>query len=317
MRNRRIGSARWSGALLCLVMGALLAGCATTPPLSDATRSTLPERQVVDDVPFHGQRDYQCGPAVLAMMLNHAGRPAGVDELIPQVFLPEREGSVQPEMLATVRRHGLIPFVIPGDMDALLQETAAGRPVAVLQNLALSWWPTWHYAVVIGHDLESERLVLHSGETPRMETGMGRFDNTWARSDRWGFVALEPGDLPVTPVGRETAHAISAFEAVQGAEAALPSWRALAERKPDLALGQFGLGNALAAGEARREAARAFRRATEADPDFAAAWLNLGLIQRSLGRTERAREAFRQAASISGPLQERAQEQLDADDQAR
>ncbi|MFO7582479.1 PA2778 family cysteine peptidase, partial [Guyparkeria sp.] len=219
--------------------------------------------------------------------------------------------SVQPEMLATVRRHGLIPFVIPGTMDALLQEAAADRPVAVLQNLSLPWWPAWHYAVVIGYDLDEERLVLHSGETPRMETGMGRFDNTWARSGRWAFVALPPGELPASPVGRETAKAISAFESVQGAETSVPAWRALADREPGLALAQFGLGNALAATGERRDAARAFRRAVEADPEFAAAWLNLGLVLRSLDRTDQANDALRRAAEIPGPLQERAQDRLD------
>lgn len=234
MRMQCIESARWSGVFLFLALVVLLGGCATVPPLSETTRSTLPERHGVDAVPFHGQRDYQCGPATLAMVLAHGGRLASVDELIPQVFLPGREGSVQPEMLAAVRRHGLIPFVIPGRMDAVLREVAADRPVAVLQNLSLPWWPMWHYAVVIGYDLDKERLLLHSGETPRREAGMGRFDATWARSDRWAFIALPPGELPVTPVGRETAKAISAYETVRGAEATLPAWRALTERAPNL-----------------------------------------------------------------------------------
>ncbi|MDG4867955.1 PA2778 family cysteine peptidase [Guyparkeria sp. 1SP6A2] len=311
MCKRRIESARWPGAFLFLVIVALISGCATTPPLSETTRSTLPERHVVDDVPFHGQRDYQCGPATLAMVLAHEGRPASVDELIPQVFLPGREGSVQPEMLATVRRHGLIPFVIPGRMDAVLQEVAADRPVAVLQNLSLPWWPMWHYAVVIGYDLGDERLVLHSGRSPGTVIGMGRFDATWARSDRWAFVALPPGDLPVSPVGRETAKTISTFESVQGAEVTLPAWRALTDRAPALPLAQFGLGNALAATGERREAARAFRRAVEEKPDFAAAWLNLGLVLRSLGRIGEASDALRRAAAIPGPLQQRAKNHLD------
>ncbi len=311
MRNRRIESARLPGAFLFLVIVALLNGCATTPPLSETTRSTLPERHVVDDVPFHGQRDYQCGPATLAMVLAHEGRPASVDELIPQVFLPGREGSVQPEMLATVRRHGLIPFVIPGRMDAVLQEVAADRPVAVLQNLSLPWWPMWHYAVVIGYDVGDELLVLHSGRSPRTVIGMGRFDATWARSDRWAFVALPPGALPVSPIGRETAKAISTFESVQGAEVALPAWQALAGRAPTLPLAQFGLGNALAATGERREAARAFRRAVEEKPDFAAAWLNLGLVLRSLGQIGEASDALRRAAGIPGPLQQRAKNHLD------
>ncbi len=61
-----------------------------------------------------------------------------------------------------------------------------------------------------------------------MDISMGRFDATWARSGRWAFVALTPGELPASAVGREAAEAISAFELVQGAETALPAWQALA-----------------------------------------------------------------------------------------
>ena len=303
--------ARWSGALLFLGIALLLGGCATTPPLSDQARLAIPEHKQIEGVPFHGQRDYQCGPATLAMLLAHAGESVSVDELIPQVFLPKREGSVQPEMLATVRRQGLVPYVIPGRLDTVLQEVAAGRPVAVLQNLSLPWWPMWHYAVVIGYDLDDERLVLHSGQTPRMDVSMARFDATWARADRWAFVALPPGELPVSAVGRETTKAISAFESLQGAEAALPAWQALADREAGLTMAQFGLGNALAATSERREAVRAFRRAVEGDPEFAAAWLNLGLVLRSLDRTDQARDALRRAAELPGPMQERAQQRLE------
>lgn len=302
-------SARWSGALLFLVVLSL-SGCATTPPLSEDLRSAIPDRHVIHEVPFHGQRDYQCGPATLAMLLELQGREVSVDELIPQVFLPGREGSVQPEMLATVRRHGLIPFVIPGRMDAVLEEVAAGRSAAVLQNLALPWWPTWHYAVVVGYDLDQERLLLHSGETPRMDVSMGRFDATWARSDRWAFVALPPGELPESADERAMARAISAFESVQGAGKALPAWRALIDRDDGLALAHFGLGNALAAEGKSREAVESLRRAVEEDPEFAAAWLNLGLVLRSLDRAEEADEALHRAAEIPGPLQERARERL-------
>jgi hypothetical protein len=247
------------------------------------------------------------------MLLEHGGRPASVDELIPQVFLPGREGSVQPEMLAAVRRHGLIPFVIPGRFDALLREVSADHPVAVLQNLSLPWWPAWHYAVVVGYDLGTETLLLHSGETPRRSVGWGRFDATWARSDRWAFVALPPGELPVSPLGRRAAEAVAAFESVQGAEAALPAWQGLAQRAPDLGMAQFGLGNALVAVGRPEASLDPFRRAGESDPGFAAAWLNLGLVLRSLGRSDAANEALRRAAAIAGPLQSRAAALIEAD----
>ena len=87
------------------------------------------------------------------MVLNHQDIETDVEQLIPQVFLPERDGSVQPEMLATVRRYEQLAYPIRGTMDALLGHLAAGDPVVVMQNLSLPIYPMWHYAVAIGYDL--------------------------------------------------------------------------------------------------------------------------------------------------------------------
>ncbi len=106
--NATLRNARLAGVLALALL--VLAGCAGTPQLAETTERELPRRTLLADIPFHGQRDYQCGPASLAMVLNASGVPVEVDTLIPQVFLPGREGSVQPEMLGTVRRHGRIPF---------------------------------------------------------------------------------------------------------------------------------------------------------------------------------------------------------------
>jgi hypothetical protein len=288
----------------------LFAGCAATPQLADATRKEVPERVLLDDVPFHGQRDYQCGPASLAMVLDAEGVVVDVDTLIPQVFLPGREGSVQPEMLATVRRHGRIPFVIEGSLDALLSEIAAGHPVVVMQNLSLPAWPLWHYAVVIGHDLEAEELILHSGMEAERRLSFRRFDATWARSDRWAFVALAPGELPASIVEEAAMEAITDFERVQGAEEALPAWQALVERFPRHAMGQFALGNARHASGDSQGAVMAFESAVVLRPDLAVAWLNLGLLQRKRGEGPQAREALRRAAELPGRWQVPAREAL-------
>ncbi|RTR05366.1 PA2778 family cysteine peptidase [Halomonas nitroreducens] len=299
-------NARIAGVLVIMACLLLLAGCASAPQVSPATREALPDRVKLDDVPFHGQRDYQCGPASLAMVLNAGGRDASVDALIPQVFLPGREGSVQPEMLATVRRQGMVPFRIPGEYDALLEELAAGNPVVVMQNLALPAWPLWHYAVAIGYDLPDESLTLHSGMTPERVVDVARFDATWARSDRWAFVALAPGRLPAS-VGVDAAiRAIADFESAQGNRAALPAWQALAERHPDAAMVQFALGNARHATGDGPGALAAYRAATTADPELAPGWLNLGLLASREGDLQTARQALDRAAALPGPWQARA-----------
>lgn len=307
---RNAGVFLWLGlALLALV---LLSGCASGPSLSSERLANLSaQQQRLTQVPFYPQRDYQCGPATLAMVLEASGKSASVDTLIPQVFLPGREGSVQPEMLSTVRRHGRIPFVIPGDFHALLLELDAGHPVAVMQNLALPAFPMWHYAVAIGYDLPVRQLTLHSGTSRARQTAFDRFDATWARADRWAFVALPPGELPASLAADELLQPISDFEQTAGSRQALPAWRAASRRYPDHAMLRFALGNALHTSEDSAGAIQAFREAVARDPELAEGWLNLGLLLADHAPDE-ARDALERAASLSGPWQQQARLAMDA-----
>ena len=303
-------NARFAGVFLLGLWLFMLVGCASTPRLTESTEQALPQQALIEDVPFHAQREYQCGPASLAMVLNHDGADVAMERLIPQVFLPGREGSVQPEMLATVRRHGRIPYVLDNSFDALLTEIAAGHPVVVMQNLALPAWPMWHYAVAIGYDLEAEEMTVHSGEEAARIESFRRFDATWARSDRWAFVALAPGEMP-SGIGEQHAlQAIAAFEQVQGAEAALPAWEALVARFPDSGMGYFALGNARHAAGDASGAIAAFRASVAHRDDLGVAWLNLGLLLGAQGETGEARQALGRAADLPGQWQPRAREAL-------
>ena len=78
------------------------------------------------------------------------------DELVAQIYLPERKGSLQPEIIAAVRRYDRVPYRIEPALPALLAELRAGRPVLILQNLGLRSLPRWHYAVVIGYSATAD-----------------------------------------------------------------------------------------------------------------------------------------------------------------
>ncbi|MFI0473964.1 PA2778 family cysteine peptidase [Halomonas sp. HMF6819] len=292
------------------VLALWLAGCARSPVLLESTYQNITPRIELVDVPFFAQSEYQCGPASLAMVLNHQGVDIRMETLIREVYLPGREGSLQPEMLASVRRHDLIPYVIRPTLDALLRHLDADEPVVVMQNLALPVYPLWHYAVAIGYDLSNERMLLRSGELERHSLAFSRFDATWARSERWGFVVKAPGELPVDVSARGALDAISAFEALNGAGAALPSWQALVERHPESGLAWFALGNAFYAEGESGSARHAFDAATRADPELGAAWLNLGLLMALDNQNQASQAALRRAARLEGPWQARASELL-------
>ncbi|CAH1044922.1 PA2778 family cysteine peptidase [Halomonas sp. TD01] len=304
-------NARFAGVLLlALLLTTLLSGCARSPVLLESTKASLAPQTELTEVPFYAQTEYQCGPATLAMVLNHQGVDAGLEQLIPQVFQPRREGSVQPEMLATVRRYKQLAIPIRGTLDALLGHLAAGDPVVVMQNLSLPAFPMWHYAVAIGFDLPNETLILRSGEIERHTMSFSRFDATWARSERWGFVVSEPGSLPEGVAARNALESISAYEEQHGPVATLSSWQAFTERFPTNPLGQFALGNALHADQQPQAALEAFESATQLDPAMGAAWLNVAILRLQMENREGAREALAQAAILDGDWQPRAQQLL-------
>lgn len=298
--------------LLTLAMALTLSSCASAPTLDQQSLARLSsQHQLLEEVPFHAQRDYQCGPATLAMVLEASGQPVAVDTLIPQVFLPDRQGSVQPEMLATVRRQGRIPYVIPGDFNALLQELDAGHPVAVMQNLSLPAFPMWHYAVAIGYDVPSKQLTLHSGTESARQVAFDRFDATWARSQRWAFVALPPGQLPVSLSADALVQSVNDFEQAAGSKQALPAWQAATLQYPDHAMLKFALGNALYNSEDTQAAIKAFSDAAELDPTLAEAWLNLGLLLKE-NEAHQALEALEKAAALKGRWQVQARLAIEA-----
>lgn len=311
MRARGPATWRHAARLFACALLFLLAGCATqTGALLRGSLPDLPRQAELSDTPFHAQERFQCGPASLAMTLNAAGIAVLPDALTPQVYVPQREGSLPPEMLTAARRNGAVGMRIAPRMDALLTEIAAGHPVIVLQNLSLPVFPLWHYAVAIGYDLDRGDIVLRSGTTERLAMPLTTFENTWARSGYWGMVALPPGRLAATVEEAQAVDAHVAFEKVSAPAAARTAYEAALRRWPDNFTLQMGAGNATYAMGDRRAAAAAFRRAAAVHPDNAVAFNNLAAVLVELGDLDGAAKAAERAVALGGQWQTEAQATL-------
>jgi len=216
------------------------------------------------------------------------------------VYLPGRKGSLQAEMLAGARRHGLVAYRIAPRLEALLAEIAAGTPVLVLQNLGLAWVPLWHYAVAIGYDLENRILILRSGVTRRLEMSLDTFEHTWARSNYWAMLALSPERLPASAAEQPYVAAVAALERVEPA-AARRGYEAALARWPQSLTAELGQGNASYALHDLAAAAAAYRRATARHPASADAWNNLAQALIEQGNRDEALAAARRAVGLGGP----------------
>lgn len=288
-----------------LALALLLGGCASTPPQLRALEAQwpadLPPRiDLSATTPFVAQDDYECGPAALAMLLRTAGKPATIEQLKPQVFLPGRKGSLQTEMLVAVRRQGLPAYVVPPRLDALLAEVAAGHPVIVFQNLSLDLAPVWHYAVAVGYDKERRTILLHSGKTARQEVELAVFERTWARGDHWAMTTLPPDQLPVSLDGAQTGAALAALERLN-APAARKGYAAALARWPGEPVLLMGAGNTAYAAKDRRTAARHYARLTDVRPDLPDGWNNLAQVLFEQGQRYKAALAIERAVALGGP----------------
>lgn len=281
---------------------ALLAGLDAAPVASSgaAAQPVLPRRALLDATPFFAQEDYQCGPAALAMVLQSAGTPVTPDALVPEVYLPARQGSLQAEMLAATRRHGLLAYVLAPHLADLLAEIASGHPVVVLQNLSLPVWPRWHYAVAVGYDLEHGDIILRSGTTRELRMTLANFEHTWARSGYWAMLALQAGRFPAVVNQDRYLAASAALERVQPGEAR-NAYAAALGRWPQDVLALLGAGNAAYALHDLAGAESAYRRATQVRPDLADAWNNLAQVLHERGLQAEALAAGRTAVKLGGP----------------
>lgn len=281
-------------ACLALTL-APLAGCAVQAEawLAEAPAG-LPTSAELSRTPFFPQTELHCGPAALATALGAVGRGASPEALGGEVFLPARGGSLQAEMLAGARRHGAVAVRIPGTVEAVLREVAAGDVVVVLLNLGLAIAPRWHYAVVVGYDLDQRELLMRSGATERDRIALRTFEHTWARAGHWAFVATVPGRWPATAKVDAAVEAAVGFERSASAAQALKVYESGLKRWPDSLPLAIGLGtSAHAVGDTAR-AKEVFRRAGE-QHGSGAAWLNLARLLQSEGQRDDAIAAAQRA----------------------
>jgi len=290
--------------VIWVALALLLSACATPQTralLQDSHLDSLPPVVELEQVPFFPQEDHQCGPASLATALSAAGIKTDPANITQQVYLPGREGSLQVEMLAAARRNGAVPYLLKPDLREVLAEVRSGTPVVILQNLGLSWYPVWHYAVIIGYDLPNGNLLLRSGKEHRQVLALTTFERTWARSNYWAFVALPPGKLPVTATEDGYLASVVSMESLGLIHHARVSYAAALERWPESLTAAIGLGNTAFALKDMDAAEAAFLRASRDHPESAIAHNNLAHVLAKRARYNAALTAARRAIELGGP----------------
>jgi tetratricopeptide (TPR) repeat protein len=293
--------ARWLLAATVLV----LAGCGTLIPQTVALRTDwpagVPRKVEMTQVPFYPQDEYQCGPAALAMAMNYSGARITPESLVNEVWLPSRRGSLQVEMLAAPRRHGLVSYRLEPRYADLLREVAAGNPVIVLQDVGLML-PEWHYAVVNGFDYEPGTIFLRSGLQIRQQMPFSYFERTWLAGSYWAMVVTPPDRIPATASEDRWLQALLGLARGNDVNATVSGYRAALARWPDSLPAAVGLANHLHARGSLEDAGTVLRTALQRHPQSVIVLNNLAQTLSDQGRNSEALALIQRADDPQSPF---------------
>lgn len=287
--RRPVRSGEKCGLPLLLGVLLFLTACAHRQDAAfvPADASIAPVHELVD-TPFFPQRRYQCGPAALATLLTGQGVDTSPDRLQALVYIPDQKGSLQAEMLTAPARFGLLGVRLPPQPDSLLTEISAGRPVLVLQNLGKRYLPVWHYAVVIGYNIEKKDIYLRSGADRRRVYRISEFLESWRKSGSWAMVVVAPERIPVSVEAADFLRAASVLERLGDFSNAQTAYQAATQRWPGSVPAWGGVGNmAFALGDFSA-AEQAYRTALAVDPDSILIMNNLAMALSRQGCRARA-----------------------------
>jgi hypothetical protein len=291
----------------CLALCALNAACVSQRDLIARNQSDRSLREVeLPATPFFPQRDFQCGPAALAMMLGASGVDVTPNALTSIVYIPARQGSLQIEMQAAPRNYGRISYPLARNLDAIIAELDAGHPVLVLHNYGIPKFPRYHYAVVIGYDSIADQVILRSGVTRRQVLSAANFMRAWDNGGRWALVVVRPGELPATASATTYLETVAGFERTASASDARLAFDAAVKRWPDQPIAWIGRGTAEYRSGALQAAARDYAGAIRIDGTNVGARNNLAMTLLDLGCPNRARQQLESVieTDLESPLRE-------------
>lgn len=285
--------------LLLILLVFVCASCATRTPVTDKLHKKA-ESFRIENVPVIKQEENHCGPASLAMVMNHYGMNQTPEELARGLFHEKLKGSFFPEMKSRARSEGMIVIEV-NDLSKVFEEVRAGHPVIILQNNGFQFFPQWHFAVLSGMDFDGPDVYV-TGEKQDMRL----FERSFVLGGRRSLVLLPPDKLSAT--GSELEHVESAaiLENTGKKNEALLAYQTILGKWETSLIASIGAANVLYEKNEKLKAREKLQAASLHHPQSPLVWHNLAIIEGETGNKKRARESAKKALELAqGPQKEK------------
>lgn len=161
-------------------------------PLCTVFATEVPAQgEIIIDVPFYPQEEFQCGPAALASVINYLGRSLSPDKIAKDLFSENARGTLNLDMAIYAASKGFETDYGEMTLERIRESIDGGVPVIVLLDRGLWMVKRGHYAVVVGYSVLSGALIVHDGADRNGLIPEKDFLRQWSRSGRWALILKE------------------------------------------------------------------------------------------------------------------------------
>lgn len=168
--------------LFCVVILTGFTCCMTSVPAT----LTYSHSFYVRDVPFYPGEDYQCGPSVLAGVLNNLGYDIVPEDISREIYLRNVKGTLNIDMVSFARRFEDITVTeFYGDLTLLRENLSMGYPLIVFVDLGIWSIRKGHYMLVVGYDDSIGGVIVYSGAEKDKVVRYKDFMRMWERGGYW------------------------------------------------------------------------------------------------------------------------------------
>lgn len=155
-----------------------LFSCAGASPIKNSKAV-----RVIENVPFHPQEAYQCGPASLAGVLNYWNVNVSPKEIASEIYSKSAKGTLNIDMVLYVEKRGLKARQYRGSFEDIKTKIDSGYPLIVLLDEGFLVYQKNHFMVVIGYG--GEGILANSGREQRKFIPVKDFLKSWERTKFW------------------------------------------------------------------------------------------------------------------------------------
>jgi predicted double-glycine peptidase len=141
---------------------------------------------MIQNVPFHPQEEYQCGPASLAGVLTYWNIMVSPEEIALEIYSKSVRGTLNIDMVLYVERRGLKARQYRGSLEDLKTKIDSGYPLIVLVDEGFLIYQKNHFMVVIGYG--EEAILANSGREQHKFIPVKDFLRSWGRTKFWTLV---------------------------------------------------------------------------------------------------------------------------------